>query len=536
MKKLIVFATFLFILLNATLKAQDEFDFDLSIHPVQIDSMPGIHSFAYGQHNGKWLLVGGRVDGLHPRQPFRSFPLSHNNNSFWVVDSENSKVWSAPLDFLDTSLVEQLQSTNTNFIQDGDTLYIIGGYGFSASQQDHVTYPYLTTIIVSEVIDAIINQRNFSPFIEQEQDELFAVTGGQLGKINDIFYLIGGHRFEGRYNPRGHGTYVQAYTNEIRQFKISNTDTLRYDLIGSMRDEVHLHRRDFNLVPQIFPNGEFGYVISSGVFQREEDLPFAYPVEISTKNYKPVTEFNQYLSNYHSANVQLYDATNQINHTLFLGGLSQYYFQNDSLIYDELVPFVSTISRLSHSGDGAFREFVIPEEMPELNGTSAEFIPNLNENYLYNELFDLDKFTGDSVLIGHVCGGINSDKRNPFSRNNTEVTEAASTIYAIYLKRNSMVQHRPLGGENPYTMNIVPNKSKTKAHVTIALDDKVDNLRYYVTDDKGNIVLSGLHNKLKNGTNKFPIKIKDFNSNRVLKITLVLNSFFTLSFPLYIGG
>ena len=214
----------------------------------------------------------------------------------------------------------------------------------------------------------------------------------------------------------------------------------------------------------------------------------------------------------------------------------QYYFQNDSLIYDELVPFVSAISRLSHSGDGAFREFVLPAEMPGLNGTSSEFIPNLNENYLYNELFDLDKFTGDSVLIGHVCGGISSDTRNPFSRNNTELTEASSTVYAIYLKRTSMAKHRGFNGKNPYEMNAVLNKAMTKAHVTIALDDKVDNLRYYVTDDRGNIVLSGLHNKLKNGTNKFPIKIKDFNSNRVLKITLVLNSFFTLSFPLYIGG
>jgi hypothetical protein len=307
---------------------------------------------------------------------------------------------------------------------------------------------------------------------------------------------------------------------------------LRYDFIGAIHDEVHLHRRDFNLVPQIFPNGEFGYFISSGVFQLDVDLPFSYPVNITSSSHVPATDFNQYLSNYHAATVKLYDASNQLTHALFLGGISQYYFQNDSLIYDELVPFTKTISRISRSSNGVFNEYVLPIEMPGLKGTSAEFIPNLKEAYLYNELFDLDMFTGDSVLIGHVCGGISSEERNPFSRNNTEVTEAESTIYAVYLKRNSMVQHRPLGGENPYTMNIVLNKSMTKANVRISLDDAAQFIRYYVTDDSGKVVLSGLHSKIKNGANKLPIKIKNYNANRVLRITVVVNDFFTLSYPL----
>jgi hypothetical protein len=35
----------------------------------------------------------------------------------------------------------------------------------------------------------------------------------------------------------------------------------------TVTDAVHLHRRDYNLLPQVFPNGELGYTISSGVFK-----------------------------------------------------------------------------------------------------------------------------------------------------------------------------------------------------------------------------------------------------------------------------
>jgi hypothetical protein len=53
-------------------KAQtpDDFPYEVELRPVTIPGLPGLHSFAFGQHNGRWLIVGGRTDGLHPRQPF----------------------------------------------------------------------------------------------------------------------------------------------------------------------------------------------------------------------------------------------------------------------------------------------------------------------------------------------------------------------------------------------------------------------------------------------------------------------------------
>ena len=88
-----------------------------------------------------------------------------------------------------------------------------------------------------------------------------AVTGGYLGLLNDEFYLVGGQRFMGRYNPMGPDFgpgFIQEYTNAIRRFRIADDGTERYAITDYEEtvDTAELHRRDYNLVPQIFPNGE----------------------------------------------------------------------------------------------------------------------------------------------------------------------------------------------------------------------------------------------------------------------------------------
>ncbi|MEE9439785.1 MAG: hypothetical protein V3V14_12340 [Saprospiraceae bacterium] len=54
--------------------------FNVAIEPINISGLGGLQSFAFGQDNGKWLLVGGRLDGLHRRQPWASFDLAGHNN------------------------------------------------------------------------------------------------------------------------------------------------------------------------------------------------------------------------------------------------------------------------------------------------------------------------------------------------------------------------------------------------------------------------------------------------------------------------
>ena len=44
-------------------QAQTTFNYDVVLTPVNIAGLPGLHSYAFGQHNGKWLIIGGRKDG-----------------------------------------------------------------------------------------------------------------------------------------------------------------------------------------------------------------------------------------------------------------------------------------------------------------------------------------------------------------------------------------------------------------------------------------------------------------------------------------
>ncbi len=413
-----------------------------------------------------------------------------------------------------------------NFLQDEDTLYIIGGYAYSATANDHLTFPNLTSIQVSALINAIVSGNSISSFFKQITDNNFAVSGGQLGKIGNTFYLVGGHRFDGQYNPMGHATYTQTYTNQIRKFSLDNSgNQLSYSNYAAITDPVHLRRRDYNLLPQIFPDGTQGYTISSGVFQQNADLPFLYQVDITGNGYTPVTSFNQYLSNYHSATAALFDSAANTMHMLFFGGMSQYYYQNGTLIQDNQVPFVKTISRVTRDANGSLQEFQLPIEMPALKGASAEFIPNHELPNYTSEIIKLDQIQSDTVLIGHIYGGLLSPTLNPFSTNQTNTTSADNTIYAVKLVRNVTSGEQRIDGRNPYDIEIYPKIADGR--LTISYDlDKTTSVRYFITQVSGQIVKEGIFNNTQAGKNKQQLILETYQPEQPLFVTVVFEDKF----------
>lgn len=475
--------------LSLSAYGQSNFNYELSLVPVNVTNLSGLHSYAFAQYNGKWLIIGGRKDGLHARQPFNAFPSSQNNTDIYVVDVANNQLWTSSVNSLPTGLKEQLQSTNMNFYQDDDTLYIIGGYGFSVTSNDHITYPFLTSINVSGLLSAIENNQPITSHFKQIQDNVFKVTGGHLKKLNGLFYLVGGHLFDGRYNPMGNPTFTQEYTNQIRKFALDNSGSqLSYNNYSTITDPVHLRRRDYNLLPQIFPNGEQGLTISSGVFQINADLPFLYPVDITENGHTPITSFNQYLSNYHSPVACMYDAQNNNMHSIFFGGMSQYYYQNGTLIQDNQVPFVKTISRLTRDNDGNLTEYQMPIEMPALKGSSAEFIPNFNLPHYSNKVFKLNDITQNTFMIGHIFGGISSPSLNPFANNQTNTTSADNTIYEVWLTVNPLsINEFKIDGKNPYQIEVFPNPFKNDFTVKFKMESSAK-ISYFLTNNLGQII------------------------------------------------
>ncbi len=87
MKKILLLIA---ILSNATLFAQTTEAFLVEIEPVLIENAPGVHSYSFGRTTDeKWVILGGRIDGLHQRQPFAAFLPADNNKDVFVIEPSN---------------------------------------------------------------------------------------------------------------------------------------------------------------------------------------------------------------------------------------------------------------------------------------------------------------------------------------------------------------------------------------------------------------------------------------------------------------
>ena len=490
-----------------TLVAQTtNFPYEIRLKADSIQGFDGLHSFAWGQRGSKLVLIGGRPDGMHARQPFNAFPASQNNQQIQVIDLNTKEIWTRSLQELAIPLQEQLQSTNMNFYQDGNELILTGGYAYSNTANDHITFPYLTRINLDGLISAFMLNQPISLFFEQIQDERFAVTGGNLAKIGAQYYLVGGHRFDGRYNPMNNPTFVQTYVDGLKKFELSAPGSpLTVSNYQLVTDQINLHRRDYNLLPHIYPDSSFGYLISSGVFQLNADLPFLYPVEIHPTSHVAVNGFSQYLSNYHSAKFSAYDASTSSMHHIFLGGISQYYYQNGTLINDPNVPFVKTISRLSQAPDGSYHEYVLNQEMPALLGASAEFIPKEDLPFYNQEIIDLNALAPDSVLIGYLVGGIKSTALNPFTQNNTAQTSANAIFYEVWLKQSAAGSIEVPEQNASIHVTIFPNPASAQLNLDFNLTQKA-NVELFILDQQGKLVHEVYYEKVKNAKKVIDIK------------------------------
>lgn len=454
-----ILLTIIGVFVLSLVQAQTE-PFDIYLEPISIPDLGGLQSFAYGKSGGKWLIAGGRLDGLHRRQPFAAFDVAGNNNQLIVVDPIKKQKWAAPLTSLSTGIQEQLSSTNMEFHQEGNYLYLIGGYGYNNATAARKTFDNLLAINVAALIDSIISGNSFVSCIRQISDPQFAVTGGHLKKIDSVFYLIGGNRFDGNYNPMGNPTYTQVYTDAIRKFIINdNGNQLVVTHLPSVIDAANLHRRDYNAVPQIMPDGKEGITAFSGVFQPNIDLPFLNCVNIDKTGYQLNNTFQQYYNHYHCAVLPLYSSKRNEMHSVFFGGIAQYYDSAGVLVQNNSVPFIKTIARVTRNSMGTMAEYKLPVEMPGYLGAGSEFIVADAIPQFKNEVIKLDDFATDSTLVGYIFGGISSSAANIFNTNTGSQSNASNQIFKVYLIKKSTVGVHQLNNQSIGTLKlqVLPN-------------------------------------------------------------------------------
>ncbi|MBK9337510.1 MAG: hypothetical protein IPM98_13450 [Lewinellaceae bacterium] len=514
---------FVWLALPAALSGQGQFNIQLDT--TSIPGLPGLHSFAYATHAGKWLLIGGRRDGMHPK--FGGFNTNNANQNIWVVDPAARQVWQRPIDELPDTLQEQLRSANMEFLQHGETLLFVGGYGQSALKQNHITYPYLTLVNVPGLVQAVQGSAPLQPHFQQIRDTFFAVTGGQLQRLADTFYLVGGHRFDGVYSANSDNP-TQTYTNAIRKFTHSGGQVTHQ---SAVTDELNLHRRDYNLTPTVFQNGELGLTAFSGVFQPGLALaPFLNIVEIrAAAGHTSVNGFSQFLANYHCARVPLYAQSANEMHTLFFGGISQYWLDGQGILQkDGRLPFVKTISRVTRLADGAYEEVAFDTELPYHTGTSSEFILAEGVPTQTHDMVDYDALPDGTHLLGYIVGGIVTpeNQRNPFVANTVGITSASGQIIQVFLQKNtsSAAPEKALDGRYNLKLSVSPNPARDRWQVRLNLPGP-GRLRCVLQDAQGKIVRWLDRGEQLEGVQEFTLSAVDLPAG-VYQLTLNLDGVF----------
>ena len=316
--------------------------------------------------------------------------------------------------------------------------------------------------------------------------------------------------------------FTQIYTNSIRKFTIQdNGTTLTITHLQSIVDAVNLHRRDYNVVPQIMPNGQEGITAFSGVFQTNIDLPYLNCVNIDSTGHTVNNAFTQYYNHYHCAHIPLYSSKKNEMHTVFFGGIAQYYDSLGILVQDNNVPFVKTIARVTRNSNGVMAEYKLPIEMPTLLGASSEFIPVESISNYNNEVMKLDEITKDTTLIGYIYGGISSSAANIFFSNTGTQSNASSQIFKVYLINNQSNSIHKLNSQSIgfLQMQVLPNPNNGIFEVKFNIKSSAD-VKIIISDINGRTIEQTVLSELGLGEHIYSKKIDGLTDGGIYFITI----------------
>ncbi|MCS6916853.1 MAG: T9SS type A sorting domain-containing protein [Chitinophagales bacterium] len=416
------------LLLPAT--AQAQLPFQLLVTPVTGLTLPGLHSYAKAQHDHYWLLTGGRTDGLHSMFPNSAFPFEEQNHHFVVIDTQTWTYYSSPLHHLPEVQRFSLATTNQQFVQDGNKLYVVGGYGFDSVGNVKKTFPVLNVITVDSLIAEVVSGgTNTAAYVRHVTDTFFAVTGGRLEKLDSVFLLIGGQYFAGQYTKLSSELFTQRYTNAVCRFQLDeNENGITLKNVFCTTDSVLLHRRDLNSCGWMTDDGQQAVAAYGGVFRYDADLPYQWPIYVRTDSLWVDTAFEQQFSQYTCPVFCLYDSLTGNRYTVFLAGISLYDYDelSESKLLDTFVPFINDGSVLIHHADGSTEELVIGGLFPERGLANAEFFANPQVSRFANGVIRLHELN-EPTLLGYAFGGINA------TAGNFGFTYASNTVWRIWL-------------------------------------------------------------------------------------------------------
>lgn len=481
--------------------------FTVSLEAITGTTIPGVHSFAFAQSGDKWLIIGGRTNGLHGINSNDGFPTEYKNDNVIVIDTSTWTYYAADLNQLPQNIADPMRSTNMEYIQDGNYLYMAGGFGYDSVAGIYITFPTLTAIHVDNMIDAVINGQPIGSFIRQVADTNLAVCGGDLGKIGNDFYMCFGHNFGGRYADPPVPIFTQKYSDRIKKFNLTdNGTTISLNNFSYITDTTNFHRRDLNVGPIVKPDGSFALEAYGGVFQKMQNIPFREPITITATGATVNTNYQQVMSHYTCANIPVFDSLSGNMYSTFLGGISLYDYDTGTnlVAVDSFVPFISDITTMTTYSNGTVEETVLPVQLPGLLGANSRFVLNKNISHYSNEVIHLRDLPNTKMLAGYLFGGIRAQQGNFGS------SAANDTIYRIFITPNNA----PLGIEdlNSFQNAIVfPNPSSQSTSLLFNID-KPAKVNVAICDITGKEVMLIAEEEMQNGNHRLFIDTSKLSS------------------------
>lgn len=465
---------------SQTLGDAADLPFSLELEEATQEDLPGLHSFALGKWEEWWVVIGGRINGLHGFFVATGFPEDKANAAVRLINPETGEHLQYEVEDLAVPFPDALKSTNPQYAQDGSILYITGGYGKNLANGSFQTFPTLTAVDLPLLVSKMLNQQNPSTAFRQIEYENFRVCGGEMEKMGDWFYLVGGHDFSGLYNQNGPPQFNQAYTHEIRKFRITqNGGNLSVSDYTAHHDETNLHRRDFTLAPLIRPDGSEAICLYGGVFRPDEDLPFYHPVYIAEDAVFDIDEsYEQVFSQYTCPVVPLFDSIDGSMYSVFFAGLSVHTWDTDdkTLKYDSRVPFIKDITTFRRKADGTSREFVMPQRFDELLGANMVFVPSEAAPQFNNEVFKLRSMTG-STFVGYLYGGIKAEIPN------ITPSSASKRLFKVWITPKQTTDSREPETTGP-GIQVSPNPFSSGDRLLIRSFSKIDQAALYHADGR----------------------------------------------------
>jgi hypothetical protein len=405
--------------------------FRVVIEQANFQLPTGFHSGVVGQYQGLWVFIAGSIGGLHGFNA-DPFPPAHQNKTIYVVNPATGVILSRsltdPSSGLNLQQIDSLSVISPQGYQDGETLYMTGGYGIDTPSGTFGTKPILTAIYLPGIVQwvqsgsgSVVNN------IRQLYNPIFQISGGQMYKLGNMTQLIFGQNFTGVYTG-GSGDY----SNQVRQFQIKSTGgQLSVDISASkpQNPDVNFRRRDLNVVPVLFSNNnvlKYGFVAYSGVFTVAGGA-WTVPVVINDTSATMAdpslsSTFKQGMNQYVCASTGLYSKKYASMYNIFFGGMSYGFYSNGVFQTAAEIPFINQVTTIQMDKNGNFTQYLMDSQYPTilstqtnpgntlLFGAGAYFISNNISKYP-NAVINLDNIR-QATVIGYIVGGIQSTVPN----------------------------------------------------------------------------------------------------------------------------